>query len=187
MITRFQGHRLDDQRTSLPPALMSNSSGVGKKKEEDLLEVLWQVQGSRIEEQRCHMMSAPHVMPAASHWEETEAECLTADELFELIFTCQVHCALECSLLLIVLYVCVCVCVCVVEVNSNFICMCWNALSCFPSCWGCARLLVFMTINDHTFVSLVHSRILVSTISDPRSQRCRYATRAQCQVKISLT
>ena len=113
MITRFQGHRLDDQRTSLPPALMSNSSGVGKKKEEDLLEVLWQVQGSRIEEQRCHMMSAPHVMPAASHWEETEAECLTADELFELIFTCQVHCALECSLLLIVLYVCVCVCVCV--------------------------------------------------------------------------
>ena len=89
MITRFQGYRLDDQRTALPPALASNSSGVGKKKEEDLLEVLWQVQGSRIEEQRCHMMSAPHVMPAASHWEETEAECLTADELFELIFTCQ--------------------------------------------------------------------------------------------------
>ena len=94
MITRFQGHRLDDQRTSLPPALVSNGSGVGKK-EEDLLEVLWQVQGSRIEEQRCHMMSTPHVMPAASHWEETEAECLTADELFELIFTCQVHCALH--------------------------------------------------------------------------------------------
>jgi len=90
MITRFQGHRLDDQRTSLPPALASSGSGV-RNKEDDLLDVLWQVQGSRIEEQRCPMTSAPHVMPAASHWEESEAECLTADELFELIFSCQVH------------------------------------------------------------------------------------------------
>ena len=90
MITRFQGHRLDDQRTSLPPALASSGSGV-RNKEDDLLDVLWQVQGSRIEEQRCPMTSAPHVMPAASHWEESEAECLTADELFEFIFSCQVH------------------------------------------------------------------------------------------------
>ena len=94
MITRFQGHRLDDQRTSLPPALASSGSGV-RNKEDDLLDVLWQVQGSRIEEQRCPMTSAPHVMPAASHWEESEAECLTADELFELIFSCQVHSVLD--------------------------------------------------------------------------------------------
>lgn len=90
MITRFQGHRLDDQRTSLPPALAARESGGGVRKEEDdLLEVLWQVQGSRIEEQRCHMTAAPHVMPA-TQWEEAEAECLSADELFEMIFTCQV-------------------------------------------------------------------------------------------------
>ena len=142
MITRFQGHRLDDQRTALPPALASNSSGVGKKKEEDLLEVLWQVQGSRIEEQRCHMMSAPHVMPAASHWEETEAECLTADELFELIFTCQVHCAMDCSLLIVcVWWRCTLIYACAGMHHHVF-----------PSCWGCARLLIFMTINDRTFL-----------------------------------
>lgn len=100
LISKTQGRRLDDQRTTLPlDEIPREKSAVGhsqtsSSEEDDLFEALWRFQSStRIEDQRCQMPNGaapPHVMPQ-SNWEETEAECLSSDELFEMIFRCQVR------------------------------------------------------------------------------------------------
>lgn len=99
MVTKCQGHRLDDQRSSLPAPLKasvnrpSSSLVQVREPEEDLFDVLWQMQNSRIEDQRSSMptgSSVPHIMPPA-RWHEAEAEVLSDDEFFEMIFSCQVR------------------------------------------------------------------------------------------------
>ena len=78
---------MDDQRTNLPPSLGDGKAGPGSE-EDSLFDMLCHMQGSRIEEQRCDMASAPHIMPA-SRGGESETE-LSSDELFDMIFRCQV-------------------------------------------------------------------------------------------------
>ena len=78
---------MDDQRTNLPPSLSDGKVNTGSE-EDDLLDMLWRMQGSRIEEQRCNMASAPHVMPSGGGG-ENESD-VSSDELFDMIFRCQV-------------------------------------------------------------------------------------------------
>ena len=89
MISKFQSKRMEDQRTPLPHSLVeSKLNGTYGNEEEDLVEALWRMQSSRIEDQRCDMPSEPpHIMAARG---DQEGDCLTNDELFELIFRCQV-------------------------------------------------------------------------------------------------
>lgn len=88
MVTKCQAHRLDDQRSSLP---MPQSHEL----EDDLFDMLWQLQGTRIEDQRSVMSveSPPHIMPQGTSQEQPD------DELFEMIFTCQV-CLCGCHVLI---------------------------------------------------------------------------------------
>lgn len=79
---------MDDQRTNLPPSLGDDKASAGGE-EDRLFDMLCRMQGSRIEEQRCDMASAPHMMPA-SRGGESETE-LSSDELFDMIFRCQVR------------------------------------------------------------------------------------------------
>ncbi len=91
MISKCQGKRMDDQRTSLPSSLADSKlhSSYGNE-EDDLLEALYRMQSSRIEDQRCGMSSEPpHIMPERAGG-QGGAECVTSDDLFELIFSCQV-------------------------------------------------------------------------------------------------
>ena len=97
MVSKCQGHRLDDQRSSLPKSLKNSVKSPSKlmqnrEPEEDLFDVLWQMQSSRIEDQRSDMptgSSTPHIMPQ-SRWNEGETEGQSDDELFEMIFSVQV-------------------------------------------------------------------------------------------------
>ena len=83
---------MDDQRAAVPPTLKGTKlNSHFSNDEDDLLEMLWRIQSSRIEEQRSTMPgeSTPHIMPA-SRGAEGEGECLSSEDLFELIFRCQV-------------------------------------------------------------------------------------------------
>ena len=92
LISKTQGRRMDDQRTDLPASLEEGVASSGEEAEEELFEALWRVQSSRIEDQRCNMASAPHVMAASSSSRRLEGggEGLGSDELFEMIFASQV-------------------------------------------------------------------------------------------------
>lgn len=112
MVSKCQGHRLDDQRSSLPTSVKNSVKGPSeliqtKEPEEDLFDFLWQMQGSRIEDQRSDMprgSSMPHIMPQ-SRWNEGEAEGLSDDELFEMIFSVQVSTIENFPLLVVCLFV----------------------------------------------------------------------------------
>ena len=82
MVSKCQGHRLDDQRSSLP-----DKSDCSKESDEDWFDMLWQLQSSRIEDQRSAMPSEglPHVMPQ-NRLQEPQSE----EDLFEMILSCQV-------------------------------------------------------------------------------------------------
>lgn len=100
MISKSQSRRLDDQRTTFPDSTTNTPDSsthhltpAGCCDEDDLFETLWRLQGSRIDDQRCDMPSGavpPEVVPDQDNWEEGEAECLSSDELFDMIFECQV-------------------------------------------------------------------------------------------------
>lgn len=75
MICKYQSQRLDEQRAVLPscpphplrlapPTSTAASSAPCKKSPEDdqLLEMLFRLQHSRLNEQRCEMPSAPHLL-----------------------------------------------------------------------------------------------------------------------------
>ena len=79
---------MDDQRTNLPAPLAADSKIANDEEGDDLFDILWRLQDSRIEDQRCDMDSAPHIMPASRGGENEEC---TSDELFEMIFRCQVR------------------------------------------------------------------------------------------------
>lgn len=91
MISKYQGKRMDDQRTSLPPGLADSKLHCGYfNEEDDLLEILRRMQSSRIEDQRSLMaVVPPHIMPGRDRTSGGE-ECLSGDDLFELIVRCQV-------------------------------------------------------------------------------------------------
>lgn len=100
LLSKAQSERLDDQRTDFHPSshpcgpseASSHSSQVSSE-EEELLDTLWRLQGCRIEEQRCEMPSNIKLVtvPAAQQrWQDGEAECVSSDELFDLIFASQV-------------------------------------------------------------------------------------------------
>lgn len=85
LVSKCQGHRLDDQRSDFPSPMLQSAdrSSQASNDEDDLFETLWRLQSSRIEEQRCQL-------PPISR-QEPEAEALSSDELFELIFASQVR------------------------------------------------------------------------------------------------
>lgn len=96
LISKCQSHRLEDQRSDFPsPMASTDRSSQASSEEEDLFETLWRLQGSRIDEQRCHMppMIKVAAAPSSRHrfQEGAEGEALSTDELFELIFTSQVR------------------------------------------------------------------------------------------------
>ena len=92
MISKSQSRRLDDQRTTFPDSAAttpddSHLAQGGSGEEDDLFETLWRLQGARIDDQRCDMPSADSVLDQ-DRWEEGEPECLSSDELFDMIFEC---------------------------------------------------------------------------------------------------
>lgn len=102
MISKSQSRRLDDQRSTFPDSAANTPEEArhltqgGRCEEEDLFDTLWRLQGSRIDDQRCDMpspangLSHHHGVDDQERWEEGEAECLSSDELFDMIFECQV-------------------------------------------------------------------------------------------------
>ena len=100
MISKSQSRRLDDQRTTFPDSAANTPDDThpltqgGCIEEDDLFDTLWRLQGARIDDQRCDMPSAAMRDDSVSdqdRWEEGEAECLSSDELFDMIFECQVR------------------------------------------------------------------------------------------------
>lgn len=104
MISKSQSRRLDDQRSAFPDSAANTpdetrhlTQGGGCCEEEDLFDTLWRLQGARIDDQRCDMpspangLSHHHNGDDQERWEEGEAECLSSDELFDMIFECQVR------------------------------------------------------------------------------------------------
>lgn len=112
MISKSQSRRLDDQRSTFPDSAANTPEDArhltqgGRREEEDLFDTLWRLQGARIDDQRCDMpspangLSHHHGGDDQERWEEGEAECLSSDELFDMIFECQVR-----SVWLFVVYV----------------------------------------------------------------------------------
>lgn len=93
LVSKCQSRRLDDQRSDLPKPLppIDRTSGISQasKEEDDLFETVLRLQGSRIDEQRCALPPASNLTTPSQHrWEE---ECVSKDELFELIFASQVR------------------------------------------------------------------------------------------------
>lgn len=100
MISKSQSRRLDDQRTTFPDSAANTPDDAhlpqgGCCEEDDLFDTLWRLQGSRIDDQRCDLPSpangVSHNSEDQERWEEGEAECLSSDELFDMIFECQVR------------------------------------------------------------------------------------------------
>lgn len=93
LLSKCQGHRLDDQRSDFPSPAADRSSQASSD-EDDLFETLWRLQSSRIDEQRCQLppISKAAAPTSGQRWQETpEVEALSSDELFELIFASQVR------------------------------------------------------------------------------------------------
>ena len=99
LISKSQSCRLDDQRSDLPSSMdhssnRNSNTSQASSEEDDLFEMLCRLQGSRIEEQRCDMPRLPGTKATTSsqqRWDETDEDCLSSDELFELIFASQVR------------------------------------------------------------------------------------------------
>ena len=105
LISKSQSRRLDDQRSTFPNSASNtpeDTHHLTHAGEDDLFDTLWRLQGARIDDQRCDMPSPANGLSHSDdqdqeRWEEGEAECLSSDELFDMIFECQV-CSV-CSLL----------------------------------------------------------------------------------------
>ncbi len=94
LISKCQSHRLDDQRSDLPsPSTNRDSQHSCSEEDEALFDTLWRLQGARIEEQRCDMpVQRIEASSSSRHvWQEADKDCLSRDELFELIFNSQVR------------------------------------------------------------------------------------------------
>lgn len=93
LISKCQGHRLDDQRSDFPSPLQpgDRSSQTSSGEEEDLFETLWRLQGSRIDEQRCQFPLVNKATPPSARQKPSDGEGVSNDELFELIFASQVR------------------------------------------------------------------------------------------------
>ena len=135
---------MDDQRTTLPKSLSPENKGAESiADDDDFIDVLWRLQSSRIEDQRCSMATAPHLMPAGEGEEEEVPDCQTTDELFDLIFRCQVRETLRglgpcfsCQLVC----VCVCLCVCVYACMCvSYVCVCMCVCVCVCVCECCSE------------------------------------------------
>ena len=99
LLSKAQSERLDDQRTDFHPSshqcgpTESSFHSKVSSNDDELLDTLWRLQGCRIEDQRCEMpdgikmMSAP---AAQQRWHDGEGECVSSEELFDLIFASQV-------------------------------------------------------------------------------------------------
>ena len=107
MISKSQSRRLDDQRSTFPDSAANtpeDTHHLTQGEDEDLFDTLWRLQGARIDDQRCDMPSpanglSHHNGDDQERWEEGEAECLSSDELFDMIFECQVRSVCGCSLM----------------------------------------------------------------------------------------
>lgn len=103
LLSKAQSQRLDDQRSDYQPATSarqgipsdgSSRSSQISSEEEDLFETMWKMQGCRIDEQRCEMPAAIKVESTATtrpRWRDSEGDCMSSDELFDLIFASQVR------------------------------------------------------------------------------------------------
>lgn len=103
LVSKCQGHRLDDQRSDFPSPLSlaspdSNSqrSSRTSSDDDDMFDALWRSQSSRIDEQRCQLpplaaVSAPGTARHSHRWEAEAGEAMSSDDLFELIFASQVR------------------------------------------------------------------------------------------------
>ncbi len=86
MVTKCQAHRLDDQRTSAPATNQIESGHRGGSDDDDLFDMLWSLQGCRIEEQRSVMIEPPHIMR-----ENGQGAGQSQEELFDMILSVQVR------------------------------------------------------------------------------------------------
>lgn len=85
MVTKCQAHRLDDQRTNAPSTNQIDCADPAS--DEDLFDMLWSLQGCRIEDQRSVMMEPPpHIMT-----ESRQSAGQSQEELFDMILTVQVR------------------------------------------------------------------------------------------------
>ena len=87
---------MDDQRTTLPHTLSISSKATEaspSSEEDDFVDILCRTQSARIEDQRCAF--TPHLVPADQEEDEEEGEeedeHVDPEELFDLIFHCQVR------------------------------------------------------------------------------------------------
>ncbi len=84
MVTKCQAHRLDDQRTSAPATNQIEPGHCGDI-DDDLFDMLWTLQGCRIEDQRSVMSEPPHIMTEAR-----QPSGQSQEELFDMILSVQV-------------------------------------------------------------------------------------------------
>ena len=99
LVSKAQSQRLDDQRTEFRPSSHAPSEATPSfsqvySEEDELLDTMWRLQGCRLEEQRCEMPAAIKVVVAPAtekNWQDGEAECVSSEELFDLIFASQVR------------------------------------------------------------------------------------------------
>ena len=94
LLSRVQGERMEDQRSSFPHGGAGGGEGEDDE-EETFLDAVWRVQGSRLEEQRSPMgagvSTPPHVMVKGEDGEEEEEQGVSDDDLIELIQKSQVN------------------------------------------------------------------------------------------------
>lgn len=101
LLSKAQSQRLDDQRSDFHPSSSSSHHQCGpsdassrssqvSSEEDDLFDTLCRLQGCRIEDQRCEMPASGKPSAAPQRWRDSEVDCVSSEELFDLIFASQV-------------------------------------------------------------------------------------------------